>query len=693
MKRKLSLLLAIVMILSLVPMSAFAASKTRVDKVPSVAADHDFLAAGNEPTLYITEDKDAFDDGTNGGEIFRLVLTNAKWPAQADLNAEFTDAQLVTRLSDSTVEVVVYGTGATDEYAFPLVAEVTDEGEVKVTVDNRDSIVSSGTYTFAVAGKGKTVATVDKSKTIQYGSGETGARILIDEVTVGAVDESSKVEFVLPDGFEWTTGTVVKDFNGATISTYTIDKEELTVTFNPGAAGVRRTAFVTPVIKVTKDADLGDVLVDIHGGGDVAGAKDLLVAKYKDYAVTVELDSDLEKFNAGVVANDEIEVLIEESIANSLIDGRMIEFELPEWAQIQDGKNVTYSINGGVEATIETGDETENTSEFEFKWVDPGTSGADDILITLPLTFEADQAGDLVLTVKGAGIEEQEVKIAEVIAPITAEVKVADVKIGIQDQDAPEIIITENVEGALIEGGDLVLSLSSTLGMTFEDADFEVISGDLKLGDSKVNDHSLVVEIDRDSHEASKIRVYNIKMTLDRTVPEGPFDLSVGGSALVENADYNDEEFANNVAKFKFANVVTKAGGTVATTSKFVIGSTTYKVLVGGVEVEKTMDVAAFIQDGRTFLPIRFVAEALGVSTDNIVWNNEARTVTIMKGDRVAQMVIGSNVLTVNGVAVPMDTAAMIKDGRTVLPVRYVAQALGAEILWDAATQTVTVNQ
>ena len=55
-------------------------------------------------------------------------------------------------------------------------------------------------------------------------------------------------------------------------------------------------------------------------------------------------------------------------------------------------------------------------------------------------------------------------------------------------------------------------------------------------------------------------------------------------------------------------------------------------------------------------------------------------------------MTIGSNVLYVNGTAISMDTVAEIKDGRTMLPVSFVAKALGAEVTWDAATRTVTVK-
>ena len=45
-----------------------------------------------------------------------------------------------------------------------------------------------------------------------------------------------------------------------------------------------------------------------------------------------------------------------------------------------------------------------------------------------------------------------------------------------------------------------------------------------------------------------------------------------------------------------------------------------------------------------------------------------------------------------NGVSVPMDTKSVIKEGRTFLPVRALGQALGAQIGWDSATRTVTID-
>ncbi|MEC1720035.1 copper amine oxidase N-terminal domain-containing protein, partial [Schinkia azotoformans] len=59
---------------------------------------------------------------------------------------------------------------------------------------------------------------------------------------------------------------------------------------------------------------------------------------------------------------------------------------------------------------------------------------------------------------------------------------------------------------------------------------------------------------------------------------------------------------------------------------------------------------------------------------------------------QVAQLTIGSNILTLNGAKITMDTKAKVVNGRTVLPLRAVATALGANVAWNEADQTVTVK-
>ncbi len=102
------------------------------------------------------------------------------------------------------------------------------------------------------------------------------------------------------------------------------------------------------------------------------------------------------------------------------------------------------------------------------------------------------------------------------------------------------------------------------------------------------------------------------------------------------------------------------------------------------------MDVAPYVKNGRTYLPVRYVAMALGVAPENIYYADGV--VTLLKGGVAVQLTIGSNVLKVNGAEIKMDVPAEISNGRTMLPFRWVAQALGASVSWDEATQTVSMT-
>ncbi|MCS5697301.1 copper amine oxidase N-terminal domain-containing protein [Desulfofundulus thermocisternus] len=98
------------------------------------------------------------------------------------------------------------------------------------------------------------------------------------------------------------------------------------------------------------------------------------------------------------------------------------------------------------------------------------------------------------------------------------------------------------------------------------------------------------------------------------------------------------------------------------------------------------MDVAPFIEQGRTFVPVRFLSNALGVTNEHIGWNEKARLVTLKQpGFPVVELVVGSRQLKSNGKVTNMDVSPLVRSGRTFLPARWVAEALGYQVEWDAS--------
>ncbi|MBR5011133.1 MAG: copper amine oxidase N-terminal domain-containing protein, partial [Clostridia bacterium] len=102
----------------------------------------------------------------------------------------------------------------------------------------------------------------------------------------------------------------------------------------------------------------------------------------------------------------------------------------------------------------------------------------------------------------------------------------------------------------------------------------------------------------------------------------------------------------------------------------------------------KTLDAAPIIRESRTMLPVRFVAEAFGAS---VAWDGATSTATLKREDVEIKITIGANMALVNGEKVALDAPAFIENSRTYMPVRFVAENLGASVAWDGATSTATL--
>lgn len=103
------------------------------------------------------------------------------------------------------------------------------------------------------------------------------------------------------------------------------------------------------------------------------------------------------------------------------------------------------------------------------------------------------------------------------------------------------------------------------------------------------------------------------------------------------------------------------------------------------------MDAAAYIENGRTYVPVRYLAYALGLTEKDVKWDAATRKVTLT-GPATLELVIDVPEITTNGVKKTIDVAPVIKtdpSARTYLPARYVAEGLGFQVDWDAATRTV----
>lgn len=104
-------------------------------------------------------------------------------------------------------------------------------------------------------------------------------------------------------------------------------------------------------------------------------------------------------------------------------------------------------------------------------------------------------------------------------------------------------------------------------------------------------------------------------------------------------------------------------------------------VRVDGVDVEFNNSMGyPFIEGGRTLVPLRASMEALGADVN---WDSEQRCAVVKKGPTTVVCYIDEACIYRNGTKIPNDAAAQIRESRTYLPIRAVAEALDATVAWD----------
>ncbi|MCI1959715.1 MAG: copper amine oxidase N-terminal domain-containing protein [Clostridia bacterium] len=109
--------------------------------------------------------------------------------------------------------------------------------------------------------------------------------------------------------------------------------------------------------------------------------------------------------------------------------------------------------------------------------------------------------------------------------------------------------------------------------------------------------------------------------------------------------------------------------------------------------------------NSRTMMPLRSAAYALGLSDDDVSWNDSLKAVTFTQpasgSFKKVTFIIGSKDYSINNFDsngneneenLKMDTSAVIKDGRTYAPIRYLAEAFGYDVNWDSSTSTINIK-
>lgn len=632
-----------------------------------------------------------------------------------------------------------------DELRIPMLYKASElkEEPMKVTIVPRDTTMTEGTYTLSTVNADELKISTDKKYKISRSGSSNEVKFAISEVNNKAMN-GQEVQFKLPAGFAWDVDKkdnpdvekieVLSEKDGKTYNRI------LSVTLKKGSETNLDKAYINAKIIPDRDARLGDVDITVLRG-DIAPSS-LVIAEYVKDGVTVKVDKVLD-----VIAGKDVErkyeakVIVDENVANALLDGRYVEFSfVDDAAFLQDGgmlkvkqvdgsakdaleidPNSNDDLSGKADAATIKGDGKDVGSFWDMKVAqDADKTKKAKYEITVPFVVNSDFTGDLMLNVKGAGITGDaknggvDVKVANVKAPVTIEAAkpLPQVKIGLQNQVGSDITIKETEAGALQDYVPNVSKDYATYALvpeklgyvTFDSAKVEVTDGNLsvdkdasgradaKSGSSVYKDGQIKVVVDRVSTKPSTIKVSDVKATLDRTVPYGKLQMKGQFGVVAARHSSKKDVETNTTVKFDYFTTVTPVDETKRITTVFTIGEKNYTEVNGKIKEQKTAEVAPFIQNDRTMLPVRYVANALDAA---VSYDPNTRVATFTKNQIVAAINIDKDIMYVNGSPVKLDGKPANVEGRIFLPVANIAQAFGLEhgktIIWNAEAKTVTI--
>ena len=500
------------------------------------------------------------------------------------------------------------------------------------------------------------------------------------------------------------------------------------------------------------------------------------VAKVVDYKVILERDEDedlpviysgVDTDNYGITDDSDhwsVEITAKETFPGAWSFRKGFNFEMTEGVYVTDIdvvevdgflKSKTDAVTSATPVTAEEVGEAffnayQNGSHVNFEFdkrvfddVDAKLN-EDKATMTFKLQLVADPGfeGDAVVKLTGELVDEQELTVAKFVKPYEVKAEQNDMIIDYRYTEVPTAITITEAEAGLwdSEKATFRFSIEKENLMSFEDdPTFEIDSkSDLELKNAKVKDGKITFTVKSESDEAATVTIKDIQLFMNRSIPAGPYDLSIGSSLAdayenevlfapdgikgwvdrgddnrygINRGDYTannrpttgaskEDAFVGDVADYSdtvkeaFINVVTagRDKDDASFTTKVVVPVGENYIVAGEKQVE--LDTPAYINAaGYTMLPIRAVAVALGINSNNVLWDQPTKTVTILYGQRIITMTQGQKVVYVNGSAIPASAAVENTNSRTFLPMRDLATALGVtDITWDQATRTATLN-
>ena len=746
MKKKLALIMAAIMTVAMVPATAFASTKlTAVDEI-KVGTDKIFtsrveLKKNNDQVDIEGDEFDVYATLTNGK--FAYVDDNDDNDYQmeeADYLKTTKGVKAVEIMSDTkakiTLDAKVFNGKDADIEAcvLPLIVKSGEVGDVVVKFTSNVTAFKTASEVIANVQTGKVTIETEGVKTFVEDATEDEKAlkdITINELTPDVLKGGS-IKLKLSGNWKFTKEGNVTFLNedGVSAKAELIDDDEIQIDFidKDFTANMLTDMTISGVtVKTAKKCKAGDVATitvsSMASSKEFSNVK-LEVAKMVKEAVTYSVeDKDLPQIWAGAYNDDTntLKLSIEENTGDILNTSRKATFTFPEGIEVVDAE---FSGNGNDDFTYEI---DENVVTIKNYSKNNEESKKTDLDVKFILNAAPTFTGDVNVKL-GGQFDDVTLKVATVKAPYTVTAKTSEVLIDYRYVPVNDIVITEAEEGILKEDDQIILGVEK---MDFEDAGkVEVTEGDIDvdvdiddsypsadLYETRYDKALLTLTVNDESTEASTIVISGLELYLDRTLPVGGYALQNLGAydhsndkainILWENSspdkDEYDAEASENEAydaifKYKavtvndsYVDVITSARDQDdSTTNKKIIITVGASTMAVGTETVN-LDAPAYINsENYTMLPVRAISEAFGATVN---WDNASRTVTVLSGQRIISMTIGSRTMYINGTPVAMNTTAAIVNDRTFIPVRDLANSLGiSAINWTEASGTVTLN-
>ena len=471
------------------------------------------------------------------------------------------------------------------------------------------------------------------------------------------------------------------------------------------------------------------------------------VVKVVDSAVVMSVDKDADVpviysgvnvKNVGITSSSDheaLEVTVKETFPGAWNNAKDFTFKLPQGVYIADVQSITAD-NMDVKDKTEWFETAYDKGDYEtltFKkrtWAetDPSKKDKAELKFTLVLVADPNFEGDVTLTLTGDALKEQKVTVAKFVKPFTVVAKQNDMQIDYRNTKVPTDVVIKEAEAGL---WDKNVTFALSLDKINFDTDAKVTVDDksgLKVKDVKTTKGVVTFKVDSKSDDKpAVVTVSGLTLFMDRNLPAGAYDLDVFSPVMLGAADGNREtvtdqkapiadngflsqdilgksttkrvvadindDFYSTTAKAGFVNIITAGREDTDSFTTKVVVPVGEKYIVSG-ENKVEIDVPAYINaNGYTMLPLRAVAVALGINTNNVLWDQSTRTATVMYGSKIINMTYGQKVVYVNGAMIPATAAVEITNDRMFLGLRDLGNALGVtDITWDQATKTATLN-